>query len=239
MLNQTTRRAIEFFSSVLALFCLLAYTFVHTGGLLGTYIRPVFVGYIAAAGIEIAVVSLSLRIGDLRQSKLNTAFFLGVLVAVVSVSALANMAMGHQTLYGTPFTSNTFSQIDIVQGIIWWTASAMISLIVMSLSEIIGSDVHTNRINSSTLMPKSIAIDTHVTTPKESIPEVVSTEQPKTIVSKRDSIYEIIAKAGDEGTSIKRLCEESGISRVTTSKWVKQLAEEGIISNNGTIKVIK
>ncbi|MBK7178356.1 MAG: hypothetical protein IPH82_14420 [Chloroflexi bacterium] len=48
---------------------------VHTGGLLARYVDPPAIGYVAAFGIEAAVVSLSLRIGELRRSKQSTGFF--------------------------------------------------------------------------------------------------------------------------------------------------------------------
>ncbi len=39
-------------SGVLAMFCLLFYTFWHTGGLLSRYVMPTWLGYVCAGGIE-------------------------------------------------------------------------------------------------------------------------------------------------------------------------------------------
>ncbi len=126
----------------LSLIALLIYTLQHTGSLLAHYVEPVAIGYIAAFGIEAAVVSLSLRIGDLRRSNKNTTFFLAVLVAVVIVSALANIAEGFRTIQGEPLTLTNIQKLDVAQAIIGLSATGLISLIVLALSEIIGTDVN-------------------------------------------------------------------------------------------------
>lgn len=132
---------IQMSAGIISLIGLLAYTLVHTGGLLAHYINPALVGYVAALGIEVAIVSLSLRIGDLRKSQQNYGFFFFVLVSVVIVSALANVAEGFATSEGVPMTIANVRQLDIVQSIVGLAATGLISLIVLALSEIIGSDV--------------------------------------------------------------------------------------------------
>ena len=127
----------------LALVALLAYTLVHTGGLLARYIEPAFVGYVAAFGIELSVVGLSLRIGDLKRNKQKASFFVFVLVAVVFVSALANIAEGFAHQQGYMVTVATISQLDPIQAVIGLAATGLISLIVLALSEIIGTDIST------------------------------------------------------------------------------------------------
>lgn len=132
---------IQIFSASISLLALLSYTFVHTGGLLARYIKPEIVGYIAAIGIELSIVSLSLRIGDMRKLKQPNGFFLFVLIAVVAVSAVANVAEGFYVSMGTQLTSETFGQLDTIQATIGLMATAIISLIVFALSEIAGNDV--------------------------------------------------------------------------------------------------
>ena len=39
-------------SGMLAMFCLLLYTFWHTGGLLSRYVVPMWLGYVCAGGVE-------------------------------------------------------------------------------------------------------------------------------------------------------------------------------------------
>ena len=121
-----------------ALVLMLLYNFVHTGGLLASYVSPAVVGYLAAAGIELAVVGLSLQIGRRKQLHLGAGFFYFVLVSVVVVSALANMNQGHLQRYGTYLTVETVTSIDVLQGIIGIAATGLLSLIVMAMSEIVG-----------------------------------------------------------------------------------------------------
>lgn len=68
----TSARAQAVFGAV-SLIALLLYTWTHTGALLARYVEPDKVGYICAFGVELAVVSLSLRIGDLRRSEIGRA----------------------------------------------------------------------------------------------------------------------------------------------------------------------
>ncbi len=128
-------------AGAISLAALLTYTLVHTGGLLAGYVRPAIVGYVAALGIELAIVSLSLRLGDLRKANQHTGFFYFVLVSVVIVSALANIAEGFQVAQGERLTLATVQHLDAVQAVIGLAATGLISLIVLALSEIVGSDV--------------------------------------------------------------------------------------------------
>lgn len=137
-----TKNNIQLVTGTIALVSLLTYTLVHTGGLLAHYIKPAFIGYIAAFGIETAVVGLSLRIGDLKRSKQSTTFFISVLVAVVVVSALANIAEGFNMQQGHIMTLETVRELDPIQAVIGLTATGLISLIVLAMSEIIGTDIN-------------------------------------------------------------------------------------------------
>jgi hypothetical protein len=135
------KERIQLVAAAVSLTALLAYTLVHTGGLLARYIHPAFVGYVAAFGIELSIVGLSLRIGDMRRARHNTGFFVAVLVAVVLVSAVANVAEGFYALQGEVLTVRNVSQLDPVQSVILFLATGLISLIVFALSEIIGTDI--------------------------------------------------------------------------------------------------
>lgn len=141
-MKRPSKQTIELIGGVVSLLALLVYTMVHTGSLLARYINPPQVGYIAAFGIEVAVVGLSLRIGDLKRSKQNTGFFYGVLLAVVIVSAFANVAEGFAALNNDSLlTLETVSRLDPIQAIIGLTATGLISVIVLAMSEIIGTDI--------------------------------------------------------------------------------------------------
>jgi hypothetical protein len=126
---------------VISLLALLIYTFAHTGALMARYVEPSTVGYVAAFGVEAAVVSLSLRIGELRRSGQNPFFFLFVLVSVVIVSAVANISEGFHAFQGQPLMLSTVRELDLMQAVIGVAATGLVSLIVLALSEIIGTDV--------------------------------------------------------------------------------------------------
>jgi len=126
---------------VVSLLALLMYTWTHTGALMARYVQPAVVGYICAFGVELAVVSLSLRIGDLRRSGQSARLFMAVLVAVLVVSALANVAEGYATLYGTILTLDAIGRLDALQAVIGVSATGLISVVVFALADIIGSDV--------------------------------------------------------------------------------------------------
>lgn len=122
----------------IALLAMLTYNFVHTGGLLASYVDPRGVGYAAAFGIELAVVALSVAIGTRRWHGMKTRWFEAVLIAVLLVSFMANVSQGHLQRYGGDILTTTFGSIDLVQGIIGLAATGLISLIAMAMSEIIG-----------------------------------------------------------------------------------------------------
>jgi len=128
-------------TAVPGLLLLLVYNFVHTGGLLAQYVRPWQVGYAAALGIETIVVSLSLQIGMERQRGTRAGFFVGVLVAVVTVSAFANIAQGYRTKYGVDLTLSSVAGIDPLQALLGATATGLLSLVVFALAEIVGQHI--------------------------------------------------------------------------------------------------
>ena len=135
------RPTIKIVIGVTALIGVLVYNWTHTGGLLASYVDPAFVGYIAAGGIELAIVGLSLRIGELRLSKADTRFFVLTLIAVVIVSALANVAEGYTVKFGETLTLFNIQRLDIVQAIVSLSATGLLSLVTFALTEIVGNDL--------------------------------------------------------------------------------------------------
>lgn len=128
--------------SLLALVCVLVYTFWHTGALLSHYIAPGWLGYIAAAGIELTVISMSVQFRDILTSAARSRFtkglFVFVFLAALAVSALANVSEGFRTATGLLFTSATFSTMDSWVWIVGVSATGLLSLVVMSLAELLG-----------------------------------------------------------------------------------------------------
>lgn len=132
---------IQLIVGIVSLVALLAYTLAHTGALLAQYVQLPLIGYVAALGIELSIVSLSLRIGELRKTRQSAGFFYFVLVSVVIVSAVANVAEGFHVAYGERLTLASVGKLDLLQAAIGVTATGLISLIVLALSEIFGTDV--------------------------------------------------------------------------------------------------
>lgn len=128
---------------VVSLALLLVYNFVHTGQLLSSYIQPQWIGFAAALGIELSVVELSWQIGRQRKADQGARFFYVVLVAVLLVSAMANAAEGFHTRYGLELDSRTVLEVNWVRLFIDISATALISLIVLSLAEILGTEIPT------------------------------------------------------------------------------------------------
>lgn len=143
MLKNRVRTAATVTVDILALAFLLIYNFVHTGSLLASHVDPGlwWVGYLAAAGIELSVVALARQIGRRKHNAQDTTFFYIVLGMVVLVSALANASEGFLARYGNEPTIEAIKAIDPFQFIVWMAATALISLIVLSLSEIFGQDI--------------------------------------------------------------------------------------------------
>lgn len=135
------RKTVQVALGLLSLFALLLYTFWHTGGLLSHYISPGWMGRVAAFGVEVAIVSMSLRIGELGWTAPNAKPYKWTLGLTLAVSAFANLAEGHATKYGTELTVNAVPNIDVIQGVIGVAATALLSIVVYLLADIIGGDV--------------------------------------------------------------------------------------------------
>lgn len=135
------RKTVQVALGLLSLFALLLYTFWHTGGLLSHYISPGWMGRVAAFGVEVAIVSMSLRIGELGWTAPNAKPYKWTLGLTLAVSAFANLAEGHATKYGTELTVNAVPNIDVIQAIIGVSATALLSIVVYLLADIIGGDV--------------------------------------------------------------------------------------------------
>lgn len=230
--------------TVLSLLALLTYTLVHTGGLLARYVHPPFVGYIAAFGIEAAVVSLSLRIGELRRSRQSTLFFLFVMVSVVVVSAVANIAEGFMAVQGEQLTSQSVRQLDAIQAFIGLAATGLISLIVLALAEILGTDVETavkqaererkrQPIHLKTAVQPDAADHADADT-AVSIERARAAKAEKDAVSKAealDALLHIVAENPD--ATFSHIGQRIDRSKSTVANYVRELEENGRLQRNG------
>ncbi len=231
---------VQLITGIVSLIALLAYTLVHTGGLLAVYVTPGFVGYVAAFGIEASIVSLSLRIGELRKSNQSTIFFLFVLIATVIVSAVANVSEGFHTSQGVSLTLETVRQLDIVQAMIGVTATGLISLIVLALSEIVGSDV------TQTVK----LVEKERKAKKKELPQELShTEESNSIETAREfkALQDEVARTDRHGIIVdtlrqkpmeskeivKKIVTLTGVSRQTVYRDINTLVETGALHKNG------
>lgn len=135
------RRALEVATATAALLTLLSYTWWHTGGLLAQFVQPAVLGYTCAAGIEMSVVAMMLRIGARQRAGQRRGWLFAVLIAALVVSAGANLAEGHRTYTGDTLTVARFAALDAVWVVLSVAATALISGIVLALSEVVGADV--------------------------------------------------------------------------------------------------
>lgn len=218
---------LQIIAGSVSLTALLAYTLVHTGGLLATYVAPWQVGYIAAFGIELAVVSLSLRIGDLKRSGQDFRFFMFVLVSVVVVSALANISQGFAVAHKAEMTLANISQLDAIQAIIGLTATGLISLIVLALSEIIGVDVNAVVKQMEREQRKIVQIEQKPDTKTEqmTLARVRNAEQ------RRTELLKILKE--EPNTTYTSIAERLDIARTTLYADMELLEKQGLISRNG------
>lgn len=153
------------------LLALLTYTFFHTGALLAEYVAPWQVGYVAAFGIEAAILAMSTRLGTLLRKKKSVSSALQIawqgltLLFVLGVSAVANVAEGFKVKYGTEFTATAIQQLDNVQIVVGLLATALIPVVVLSMSEIISGEIkdamHTPTRDDET--PVATPVTAHVT----------------------------------------------------------------------------
>jgi len=191
----------------------LVYNFVHTGGLLAEYVRPWQVGYAAALGIETIVVSPSLQIGMERQRGARAGFFVGVPVAVVTVSALANVAQGYATGYGNELTVERVQDIDPLQALLGVTATGLLSLVVFALAEIVGQHLGEREPVAQADEP------------------VTQTDEPVTEPDPVASLLEYYKE--HPGDSQAQAGKAVGKSRSWVSKKLRELERAGHISRDG------
>lgn len=208
------RKTVQVALGLLSLFALLLYTFWHTGGLLSHYISPGWMGRVAAFGVEVAIVSMSLRIGELGWTAPNAKPYKWTLGLTLAVSAFANLAEGHATKYGTELTVNAVPNIDVIQGVIGVAATALLSIVVYLLADIIGGDVQ--RAEQQAEQPEQQA-EQQLATPEQALNGDALVTW---LVSNPAASYQDIAKY-------------LGVSRSTAYNRVDRLIEQGVISKNG------
>jgi hypothetical protein len=238
---------------LVSLACLLAYTWVHTGALLASYVEPHAVGFVAAAGIELAIVGLSLRVNELRKSSLGARFFVFTLIAVVIVSALANVSEGFAVKFHEPLTVSNVGKLDIVQAVVSVAATALISLVTLALAEIVGQDVNAAvKVSSRIAKPSAVtapAVTTEVSD-TASTTDAVNTltptlEQARSVKANQDTQQKAAALdtliehlTSDPDVTVTELARLIGKSRTTVYAYLDELEASGKIHRNGQATVL-
>lgn len=224
-MNKRTEQRTQMTFAVLALIGLLAYTFVHTGGLMSRYIQPAFVGYMAAFGVELAVAGISFRLASLKRKQLTSRSLLFILTSALFVSALANISEGYSVRYGEPLTWANLGDIDYIQAVIGIAATGLISLMVFAISETIGVDVETvvkqterEQRQSEQASPTVIAKGEQVGE-QASIPANGSTFAPSLPqISYEQTIYSLLDSGEQASPTV--IAQKANTSKATASKWI-------------------
>ncbi len=244
---------------LVSLVCLLSYTWTHTGGLLAEYVKPWQVGYIAALGIELSIVGLSLRIGDLKRSGLDARFFVSTLIAVVAVSAFANVAMGYAVKFGEPLTIVNIGKLDIVQGVVSLAATGLISLVTFALAELVGQDVSAAVKVSSKKGNVSTVTTLSMPGPSSEVPQggyalsntaemdtaIVTIGQARAVKADNDAAAKAAALdilighlSSHPDATVTELARLVNRSRQTVYNYLDELEQAGKVHRNGQITVL-
>jgi len=135
-MNKKTEQRAMILAGAIGAISLLTYTFKHTGDFLARYIEPAGLGFLAAFGIEAIVVLMAWRLAK-RTANGFTQF---ALIAALVVSALANLYEGYFTRTGETL-SLSLAGYDIIEAVVLVLATAIMSLLVFALSDIVGGDL--------------------------------------------------------------------------------------------------
>lgn len=237
--NDKRKAQIQTGLSLLAMVAMLSYTFWHTGALLSRYIVPPALGYVAAAGVELTIIAMSIHfdlLADGSKTWWSKGLFVFVFLSTLAVSALANVSEGFYTAKGLTLTTSTFSQIDPLQAVIGVSATGLLSICVMSLAEILGDSFsvvlgimseiaqHPVRIGRSTRQVSypDMAIDTFAAGRRAA--------HDTKRASKRQAIDAMLSLLRDKPDASKsELAEAAGKSRATVSAYLVELTAAGVI----------
>lgn len=225
MAHQVTKKnVLMIVIGIISIIGLFSYTWIHSGNLLARYIDPPFIGFLAAAGIELSIIGLSMRIGELKKSGLNYRYFAFTLIAVVVVSAAANIAEGFYVRYNEALTVANIGRLDLIEAVILLGATGLISLVTLALSELIGQDV----VRAQKLQKKQEAVDGGYTVLTNSdeprIEELPKVELPSLPPAPSSSMTdeEFAARMGALGNgapqTVKQVEEEFHLSHATAQR---------------------
>lgn len=226
------QRKIELAVGGLALFGLLAYTFVHTAGLLARWVDFEPVAWAAAFGVELSIVWMSIRIGANRKAGKQTKWLVFVLGVTLFISAVANVVEGFAANQAEQLTIASASAIDPIQAIVGVFATAFVCLVVFALSEVIGTDVD----KAITQAKRGEQKAEPAANKGEQSPRTVKPTPEPTANSYQEQVYTLLASG--EQMSQAEIARRTGASVTTVSKWAKAYQGERLRANGKGLEVV-
>lgn len=219
--SRDVEQAIILIVTAIGLFGLLSYTFWHTGGLLSRFVNPGFLGYTAAFGIEAIIVVMSYKLAKLKSNSQTNWWLWFALAFALVVSAVANYAEGFYTYHEQLLTwVSWWSNVDPVQFIISLLATALISVLVFVVSDIISTDV----------TPVIRKVEHVIRSPEQPEQPEQQAEQVKPVVlpqvehtnSKEVEVHQAIQHLVNQGEQLttRAIAEEAKCGIGTANKWM-------------------
>lgn len=209
---------------------LLQYNWSHTAAMFGNYIHSSLSAGFAAFGVELAVIWLSWRLGQLKNFEGRV--FLSVpgitLIAVIIMSMVANWSEGFKVKHGVALTSTTIQAVDWMDIVFGVVATVFASAIVFALSEVLSGD-------SKKLAPKQTKtnIEINAISEKDDKPRICVVEaeaEPLQNTTKISKIYKNKQKSDKEVIFVKYIQENPDAS------YRDIINNTGIVSNVSQIK---
>lgn len=199
---------------------ILSYTFVHTSNVLARYIHPPFVGWLAGAGIELIIFSMSWKLATIKGKDPNRLLKFTLIVSLI-VSTIANVAEGYYVSHKQELTWANIGLIDPVQALVGISSNLLLPILVFAVSELVGSDIE--RITKQAV-PKPGK-------EKQEAPEQIQTLEPEAEQSTpsdyKQAIYAILR--GGEQLGPRPMAEVVGCSPATAKKWIDSYQGEQVI----------
>lgn len=210
---------ISFVSALGGLF-ILAYTFVHTSNVLAGYVRPWWVGWIAGAGIELIIFSMSWKLATIKGRESNGLLKFTLIISLV-VSTIANVAEGYFVSHQTQLTWANILEIDPIQALVGVSSNLLLPILVFAVSELVGSDVERIAKQAPVKLGKAKQED-------ESERTVERTAPQDTPNSPKQAIYAKLSAGEQLGP--RPMAEIVGCSPATAKKWIDNYqTERGLI----------
>lgn len=223
---------ISFVSALGGLF-ILAYTFVHTSNVLARYVHPWWVGWIAGAGIELIIFSMSWKLATIKGKETRLSYgrhasdglLKFTLIISLVVSTIANVAEGYFVSHQTQLTWANILEIDPIQALVGLSSNLLLPILVFAVSELVGSDVEKIAKQVPVKVGKTKrAEDEQPQTETESGRTVERTAASDTPNSPKRIIYAKLLAGEHLGP--RPMAEFVGCSPATAKKWIDNYQAE-------------